>query len=71
MTATKRPLYREIASLLQEQRVAMHARRAMALLNADMGVTTAYALAAIALELVDSDDLRGHKVHGHKRWFLA
>ena len=51
--------------------VECYARRAMALLRADRGVTMQYALAAVALDMVDSDDLRGHGPRGRRRWFLA
>jgi hypothetical protein len=47
------------------------ARRAVALLGADIGVTYRYAMAAVDAGLVDEEDLRGWGRGSSKRWHLA
>ncbi len=57
-----------MSTTTREQQIA---RRAVQLLEAGSGVTAKYALAAVEAELVDADDLRGHRTELGKRWFLA
>lgn len=45
--------------------------RAVALLQAAMGVTRRYALAAVETGEIDAEDLRGHGPRGAQRWYLA
>lgn len=49
----------------------MLARRAWVLLQGDVGVTGAYAEAAIEADLVDAEELRAVRTRRGVRWYLA
>jgi hypothetical protein len=65
---TSRKEGRKMAGAEQQM---LWAKRAYKLLWSDMGVTHAYATAAIEMGMVDVDELRGHKTKRGLRWFLA